>query len=101
MKTEENTKGSIFAKLHIDRSKWREKSRRAFTQEEINEVEYAKVVESNFGYNVCFIMKSGGNHYIPLDQSSTLGIGENVDLSKAELVIYCKSGEADIMRVSI
>ena len=46
-------------------------------------------------------MKAGGCHYIPLDQNSTLGIGENIDLNKAELVIYCKQGEADIMRVYI
>lgn len=100
-KTEENTKGSIFSKLSIDRRKWSEKSRRAFTQEEINDVNYATIVEGNFGNNACFFMKAGGCHYIPLDQNSTLSIGENVDLNKAELVIYCKQGEADIMRVYI
>lgn len=100
-KTEGNTKGSIFSKLSIDRRKWSEKSRRAFTQEEINDVNYATIVEGNFGNNACFFMKAGGCHYIPLDQNSTLGIGENIDLNKAELVIYCKQGEADIMRVYI
>ncbi len=92
---------SIFSSLRLYAGKWSEKSRRAFTQEEINEVDHATVVESNFGSSVCFFMKSGGNHYIPLDQNSTLGIGENVDLSKASLVTLCKQGEADIMRVSI
>ena len=100
-KVEEFSKGGVFSKLSIDRRKWTEKSRRTFTQEEINEVDHATVVESNFGSSVCFFMKAGGNHYIPLDQNSNLGIGENVDLNKAELVTLCKQGEADIIRVSM
>ena len=91
---------SIFSGLRLYAGKWAEKARRSFTPEEIAEVDHATVVESNFGSSVCFIMKSGGNHYIPLDQNSKLGIGENIDLTKAELVTLCKQGEADIMRVS-
>lgn len=92
---------SIFAGLRLYAGKWAEKARRNFTAEEINEVDHAVVVESNFGKSVCFFMKSGGNHYIPLDNSSDLGIGENVDVSKAQLITLCKQGEADILRVGV
>ena len=47
------------------------------------------------------MMKSGGQTFIPLDQSSSLGVGESVDLSKAELITLEKDGEADINRVKI
>lgn len=46
-------------------------------------------------------MVGGGLTYIPLDQNSTLGSGELVDLTKAKLVTLGKSGESDIYRVSI
>lgn len=92
---------SIFAGLKIYADKWQEKEVRNFTAEEIAEVESAVVVESNFGYSVCFTMKAGGQHYIPCDQESNVGAGETVDVSTAKLVTLCKRGEADILRVRI
>ncbi len=44
-------------------------------------------------------MVSGGKAFLPLDQNSTLGVGETVDMSKAELLTLTKEGEADIYRV--
>jgi hypothetical protein len=46
-------------------------------------------------------MKNGGLTFIPLSQDSSLGIGEEVDLTKAKVLTLGKSGEADIFRVSI
>lgn len=92
---------SIFSSLKIYADKWSEKECRNFTPEEQAEVESAVVVESNFGCSVCFTMKTGGQHYIPLDMSSNLGIGDIVDMSKAQLKTLTKRGEADIYRVSI
>ena len=46
-------------------------------------------------------MVGGGLTFIPLDQNSTLGVGEVVDLTKAKLLTLGKSGENDIYRVSI
>ena len=77
------------------------KDSRAFTQEEQDEVSSATVVDSQYGNSVCFMMKSGGQTFIPLDQSSSLGVGESVDLSKAKLITLCKKGENDIYRVRI
>lgn len=83
--------------------KWAAKARRHFTSEEINEVDYATVVESNFGKSVCFFMKGGNQHYIPLGHNSEarMDIGETVDLNKCEVVTLCKTGEADILRVEV
>ena len=92
---------SIFSNLRVYAGKWMLKSSRAFTQEEQDAVASATVVASQYGNSVCFMMKSGGQTYIPLDLSSSLGVGESVDLSKAELVTLCKDGEADINRVKI
>ena len=92
---------NIFSSLRVYAGKWRLKSARAFTQEEQEAVSSATVVASQYGNSVCFMMKSGGQTFIPLDQSSSLGVGESVDLSKAELITLEKDGEADINRVKI
>lgn len=81
--------------------KWTEKSRRDFTSEEINAVDHAVVVASQYGNSVCFTMIGGGQTFIPLSQNSSLGVGEPVDVSKAKLVTLEKAGESDIMRVEI
>ena len=90
---------NIFSALRIYAGKWSEKEARAFAPEEIAAVEKAEVVESQYGLSVCFMMKAGGQSYIPLDQNSSLGIGSIIDLSKAQLVTLQRPGEQDIYRV--
>lgn len=81
--------------------KWQVKESRAFLAEEKAAVVQAVVVPSQYGNSVQFTMQGGGLTYIPLSQNSTLGVGEIVDLDKAQLVTLCKSGEADIYRVEL
>lgn len=81
--------------------KWEVKDTRDFTEEEIKAVIQAVVVPSQYGNSVQFTMVGGGLTFIPLDQNSTLGVDESVDLTKAKLVTLCKQGENDIYRVSI
>jgi hypothetical protein len=90
---------NIFSALRIYAGKWSEKEARTFAPEEIAAVEKAEVVESQYGLSVCFMMKAGGQSYIPLDQNSSLGIGSIIDLSKAQLVTLQRPGENDIYRV--
>ena len=90
---------NIFSSLRVYAGKWVLKASRAFSQEEQDAVSSATVVASQYGNSVCFMMKSGGQTFIPLDQNSSLGIGESVDLSKAKLITLGKQGENDIFRV--
>ena len=90
---------NIFSSLRVYAGKWSLKASRVFNQEELAGISSARVVPSQYGNSVCFMMVSGGQTFIPLDQSSTLGVGEAVDLSKAELLTLAKEGEADIYRV--
>jgi hypothetical protein len=92
---------NIFASLRTYAGKWSEKARRAFSAEEIDAVSSAAVVNSNYGLSVCFMMKSGGQTFIPLSSNSSKGVGEVVDLKDASLVTLQKEGEADIVRVEI
>lgn len=92
---------NIFASLRTYADKWSVKSSRSFEADEIAAVSSAVVVNSQYGSSVCFHMVSGGQKFIPLSNDSSLGIGESVDLSKAQLVTLGKEGEADILRVSI
>lgn len=90
---------NIFSSLRVYAEKWAVKDSRDFTADEIAAVQSAHVVDSKFGTSVCFMMKSGGQTFIPLSSTSSLAIGENVDLSKAKLLTLCRQGDADIYRI--
>ncbi len=90
---------NIFNKLQVYAGKWNLKASRSFEEEEIEAVNKAKVVASQYGNSVCFFMRAGGRTYIPLSNDSTLAIGDSVDLSKAQLITLEKDGERDIVRV--
>ena len=90
---------NIFSALKVYAGKWNEKKTQQFTSEEVALVDKAEVVESNYGLSVCFFMKSGGQSYIPLDQNSSKGLDEVIDLTQAKLVTLQRPGEDDIYRV--
>lgn len=90
---------NIFSALRVYAGNWKETALRAFSSDELSAVASATVVDSQYGQSVCFVMKSGGKTFIPLDQNSSKATGESVDLSKASLVTLSKQGEADIYRV--
>ena len=91
---------NIFSALKVYAGKWQVKDQRSFSEEEINAVASATVVDSEYGQSICFMMKSGGQTYIPVDQNSNVATGEVIDLSKASILTLSKEGEADIYRVS-
>lgn len=90
---------SIFSNLREYASKWSEKGRRNFSDEEKAEVASATVVPSQFGSSVCFFMKAGGQKYIPLSNTSKAEIGQSINLDNAQLITLGKAGEQDIVRV--
>jgi hypothetical protein len=90
---------NIFGSLRVYAGKWMVKASRSFTQEEIDAVDHASVVDSQYGSSVCFFMKGGGQTFIPLSTNSSLSIGDDVDLSKASLITLERAGDADIYRV--
>lgn len=91
---------NIFSALRVYAGKWQVKETKKFSQEEIDLVDRAEVVDSQYGQSVCFFMKAGGMTYIPLDQNSSKATGDTVDLSQASLITLSRQGEADIYRVS-
>ena len=90
---------NIFSSLRVYAGKWAVKATRVFSQEEIDAVDTASVVDSQYGMSVCFFMKSGGQTFIPLSNTSSLNVGDTVDLTKAKLLTLGREGEADIFRV--
>lgn len=90
---------SIFSNLREYASKWSEKARRNFSDEEKAEVTSATVVPSQFGSSVCFFMKAGGQKYIPLSNTSKAQVGQSINLDNAQLITLGKAGEQDIVRV--
>lgn len=91
---------NIFNAIKVYNGKWQVKNTRNFTQEEIDAIKSASVVDSQYGLSVCFILRSGGQSYIPLDQNSAKSVGDPIDLSKAQLLTLGREGDADIMRIS-
>jgi hypothetical protein len=92
---------NIFSNLRKYAGKWNVTSSRDFSKEEIDAVERAEVVDSQYGNSVCFTMRGGGQTFIPLSTNSSLGTGESVDITKAKLLTLSKEGEADILRVEV
>lgn len=90
---------SIFNSLQTYAAKWNQVDSRNFTAEEINAVESASVVASQYGSSVCFHMVGGGVKFIPMSNNSTKGIGETVDMKTAKLVTLSREGDGDIVRV--
>ena len=78
---------------------WRVKESRPFSPDEIVAVKRAEVVASQYGNSVCFFMNGGGQSYIPLLSTSSLTVGDSVDLKTAKLVTLCREGDDDIYRV--
>ena len=92
---------NIFNAIKVYAGKWQVKDSRAFSQEEIDAVDRASVVDSQYGLSVCFFLKSGGQSFIPLSSTSSLNVGDTVNLSAAKLLTLSRKGDSDIMRVEI
>ena len=90
---------NIFSALKVYAGKWNVKESRDFTQEEMDAIDTASVVDSQYGMSVCFLMKSGGQTYIPLSNDSSKSVGDIIDLRTAKLLTLGRQGEADIFRV--
>jgi len=86
-------------KLVDENRGWRIKETRPFSPGEIAAVARAEVVPSQYGNSVCFFMNGGGQTYIPLLNTSSLTVGDSVDLKTAKLVTLCREGKDDIYRV--
>lgn len=96
-----NTEFSIFSELKQYQTKWQEVSRRKFNSTELAAIKEAKVVPSQFGLSVQFMMVGCGMTFIPLSEHSSAFPGDIVDMTKAELVTLSKPGEKDIIRVLV
>lgn len=92
---------SIFAGCKSYEGIWEVSSVDTIPQDDLNAIQSAHVVNSQYGLSVCFIMKAGNVFYKPLDQNSVASAGDAVDLSKAKVVTLSKQGEADIQRIRI
>lgn len=90
---------NIFNALKVYAGKWNVKETRDFTQEEMDAINTATVVDSQYGMSVCFFMESGGQTFIPLSNDSSKSVGDTIDLKTAKLLTLGRQGEADIFRV--
>jgi hypothetical protein len=92
---------SIFSGLQSYAGKWQVKSVSDFNAEDKALVSRASVVNSQYGLSVCFMMKAGNMHFIPVDQNCNASAGDEVNLDTARVVTLEKQGEADIQRIRI
>lgn len=92
---------SIFSGCTSYAGKWEVTSVNPMPKEDIEAVQSAHVVNSQYGLSVCFMMKAGNRFYIPLDSNSEAAEGDAVNLQDAKVVILSKQGEADIQRIRL
>lgn len=90
---------NIFNNIQIYRGKWSLKSSRNFNEDEKKMIKSAKVVSSDYGLSVCFMMANGGSSYIPLSETSSKNVGDSIDLNTAKLLTLERQGDNDIFRV--
>lgn len=90
---------NIFNSLPTYGGNWQVINTRSFDPEEVAAVKSASVVASQYGKSVCFIMHNNSQHYIPLSNQSSLGVGDSVDVKTAKLLTLHRDGNDDINRV--
>lgn len=90
---------NLFSNLQVYGGKWNVKSSRNFSKEELDLVEKAQVVDSQYGCSCCFFMKNGTNMYVPMSNDSKSGVGDIINLQEAEIITLEKPGENDITRI--
>lgn len=90
---------NIFSNLRVYGGKWSVKSTRRLSNEELDMVVKAQVVDSQYGNSCCFFMKSGTTTYMPMSTDASSGVGDFLDLRNLEIVTLEKDGENDILRV--
>lgn len=88
-----------FSKLQEYDAKWQQVDSRSFNERDKSLIASARVVNSDYGYSVCFLMKSGKNTYVPLSKMSSLLPGDAVDLDSAKIITLAKEGNEDIYRI--
>lgn len=92
---------NIFKSLKSYAESWEVVNVSKFEEDDINEIAQAEVIESNFGYSVCFLLKSGGKKYIPLEKESPAGLGYIIDVRKVTIITLAKQGRENIYRIRV
>lgn len=79
--------------------KWEVKETMKFSQNDLNNIESARVVDSPYGSSCCLFLKSGRTAFIPMASNSKLNIGDAIDPTKAKILVLERAGEDDIKRL--
>jgi len=94
---------NVFNTTKVYADGYKEVESRNFNESEIKAVASASVVASNYGKSCCFLMKGGGKTYIPMSRESKLCVGDDVDLTTAQIIHLHRDGgdpkTDDIFRV--
>lgn len=92
---------SIFKSFKTYAESWKVVDVTKFEEDDVQEISQAEVIESEFGYSVCFTLRSGGKKYIPLEKESPAGLGDIIDVRKATIITLAKQGRENIHRIRI
>ena len=88
-----------FSKLTQYNPLWTVSDSRNFNDNDKALIASARVVSSDYGLSVCFLMRNGHNTFVPLSKMSTLKAGDTVDINTAKILTLSKEGEEDIYRI--
>lgn len=90
---------NVLAGVRIYGQKWEVVEEQRFSENDLQNIESARVVDSQYGSSCCLFLKGGHTAFIPMATDSKLKVGETVDVTKAKVLILSKPGEANIMRL--
>lgn len=90
---------NVFMTLTQYGPKWNVTETRKFSEEEVAMTKASKVVESEYGLSLEITLINNNRVYIPLSNDAAATLGDNIDISKADLLTLEKEGEKPIQRV--
>ncbi len=67
--------------------------------DDIASVTATEIVDSDYGYSVCFFTKKGGKIYVPLSEKSALLHGDTLDMNTAKIIIDFSKGKDLICKI--
>ena len=84
---------NFFSSKQVYGPKWSLVDSRNFTEEEKNMISSTKVVPSEYGLSMCFMLKSGGAVYTPLSKNSSYKVGDTPNMDQLKVLTLEREGE--------
>lgn len=89
----------FLSNLQVYGGSWEVTGKSKLEAEEVESIEDIEVVSSQYGLNMCFMLKGGGKSYCPISRDADLEEGDKIDKHSVEVLTLQRAGDQPINRV--